>query len=66
MQRYERLGLRSLGVCLSCCRDTAFAEGFDQRIRLACTQTIVEGELHCDSASASTDRCQLPAGPFRP
>ena len=47
-EAYERLGVKEYGACLSCCRDKPFAQGFNPRIRLERTQTIMEGALHCD------------------
>jgi hypothetical protein len=47
-EMYEKLGMRDLGFCLSCCRDGSFGEGFNPRIRLARTQTIMEGAGFCD------------------
>ena len=45
---YDRLGLKELGPCLSCSRDGPFARGFNPRIRLVRTRTIMEGALSCD------------------
>jgi len=45
---YDRLGMRELGYCLSCCRDEAFARGFNPRIVMTRTQTIMEGASSCD------------------
>lgn len=47
-EMYEAAGMKDLGFCLSCCRDGAFAEGFNPRIKLARTQTIMEGAAFCD------------------
>lgn len=47
-EMYEAQGMKELGFCLSCSRDGAFAEGFNPRIRLSRTQTIMEGAPHCD------------------
>jgi predicted hydrocarbon binding protein len=47
-EMYEALGMKDLGFCLSCSRDAAFAEGFNSRIRLSRTQTIMQGAAHCD------------------
>ena len=44
---YERLGLRELGNCLSCCRDEPFAGGFNPRIRLTRKHTIMAGDKMC-------------------
>jgi hypothetical protein len=42
------MGLGGLGDILSCDRDGAFCEGYDPRIRLTRTQTIMGGASHCD------------------
>lgn len=47
-EMYEAMGMKDLGFCLSCCRDGAFAEGFNPRIKLARTQTLMEGAAFCD------------------
>ena len=47
-ETYRAMGLGSLGDVLSCNRDGAFCEGFDPRIELARTQTIMGGASHCD------------------
>ncbi len=45
---YEKLGMKEFGHCLSCSRDVGFAEGFNPRLKLQRTQTIMEGAPHCD------------------
>ena len=47
-EQYENLGLRELGYCLSCSRDAAFAKGFNPKIKMSRTQTIMEGAPYCD------------------
>jgi hypothetical protein len=47
-EKYRELGLEQLGVAFSCCRDEPFARGFNPRLRLDRTQTIMEGAEHCD------------------
>lgn len=47
-EMYEEHGMKELGSCLSCSRDGAFMEGFNPRIRLSRTQTIMEGAPYCD------------------
>ena len=47
-ETYRELGLERLGVALSCCRDEPFARGFNPRLRLERTQTIMEGAGRCD------------------
>lgn len=48
VERYEDLGVRKFGYCLSCCRDNPFVEGFNSKIKFARTQTIMEGAPYCD------------------
>jgi predicted hydrocarbon binding protein len=45
---YRKLGIAHLGPILSCCRDGALAKGFNPRIELHRTQTIMEGADYCD------------------
>jgi hypothetical protein len=45
---YERLGLKEFGFCLSCNRDSALIEGFNPRMKLLRTQTIMQGAAACD------------------
>ncbi len=47
-EEYERLGLRDLGTGISCCRDIGFIEGFNSKIRLVRTATVMEGHKRCD------------------
>ena len=48
VEMYRQLGLEAFGGCLSCSRDAAFAEGFNPRIRLTRTRTIMQGDAVCD------------------
>jgi hypothetical protein len=47
-ESYREMGLGRIGHLLSCNRDGAFCEGYDPRIKLTRTQTIMEGASHCD------------------
>ena len=47
-EMYHALGLGDLGSTLSCRRDFSLVEGFNSNIKLARTQTIMEGASHCD------------------
>jgi len=47
-EMYEELGMADLGFALSCARDFALVEGFNPKIKLERTQTIMEGADHCD------------------
>jgi len=45
---YKELGLPELGQLFHCNRDFAMVEGFSPSLTLKRTQTIMEGESHCD------------------
>ena len=45
---YEKLGVKKLGCTLSCIRDFYFLEGFNPRITLKRTKTIMEGDDYCN------------------
>jgi hypothetical protein len=47
-ETYRQMGLSEIGGLLSCNRDGAFCEGYDKRLKLTRTQTIMEGADHCD------------------
>lgn len=47
-EMYRALGVPELGAVLSCNRDFALGTGFNPRLRLRRTQTIMEGAPHCD------------------
>ena len=47
-EMYRDLGIPLLGPILSCSRDFALIEGFNPRIRLTRTQTLMEGAHFCD------------------
>ena len=47
-EAYRAMGLGDIGDILSCNRDGAFCEGYDLRIKLTRTQTIMGGASHCD------------------
>ncbi|QDV35932.1 L-2-amino-thiazoline-4-carboxylic acid hydrolase [Tautonia plasticadhaerens] len=61
-EMYHRLGLGELGSRLSCCRDAALAAGYDPRIELSRTQTIMRGAPSCDFRF----RRRPAAGPAEP
>ena len=46
--KYKELGLEAFGVGFSCCRDEPFARGFNPKLRLERTKTIMEGSEYCD------------------
>ena len=47
-EMYRRLGLADLGGTLSCLRDFELAAGFNPKIELERTQTLMEGAEYCD------------------
>jgi L-2-amino-thiazoline-4-carboxylic acid hydrolase len=47
-ETYRAMGLAGIGEILSCQRDGAFCEGYDPRIALTRTQTIMGGASCCD------------------
>ena len=47
-EMYRALGIPELGAMLSCNRDYALIEGFNQAAQLERAQTIMEGASHCD------------------
>lgn len=47
-EMYRSMGLGEIGHLLSCNRDGTFIEGYDSRIKMERTQTIMQGASHCD------------------
>jgi hypothetical protein len=47
-EMYREMGLGEIGHLLSCQRDATFCGGYDARIKLKRTQTIMQGAPHCD------------------
>ena len=47
-EMYRELGMADLGSIFSCGRDGALSTGFNPSIKLARSQTIMEGASHCD------------------
>ena len=47
-EMYHEMGVGEIGFQLSCNRDATFIEGYDPRIKLTRTQTIMQGASHCD------------------
>jgi len=60
-EMYESLGIRELGPVLSCGRDGGLCEGFNPRIRLSRTQTIMQGARCCDFRYTIEDGSAPPA-----
>jgi hypothetical protein len=47
-ETYREMGLGTIGHLLSCNRDGVFCQGYDPRIAMQRTQTLMEGAEHCD------------------
>ncbi len=47
-EMYKAMGLGEIGDLLSCQRDGTFCEGYDPKLKLERTQTIMKGASHCD------------------
>ncbi|NEU98339.1 L-2-amino-thiazoline-4-carboxylic acid hydrolase [Bradyrhizobium uaiense] len=47
-ETYREMGLGDIGHLLSCNRDGVFCQGYDPRIKLTHTQTIMGGADHCN------------------
>jgi hypothetical protein len=47
-EMYRAMGLGEIGHLLSCQRDGTFCEGYDKRIELKRTHTLMQGASHCD------------------
>lgn len=52
---YREMGLGEIGHLLSCQRDGTFCEGYDPKLKLKRTQTIMQGASHCDFAYTYED-----------
>jgi L-2-amino-thiazoline-4-carboxylic acid hydrolase len=57
-ETYRDMGLGDIGDILSCNRDGAFCEGYDPRINLTRTQTIMSGASHCDFRYRSSPKAR--------
>ena len=47
-ETYKAMGLGEIGALLSCNRDGAFCEGYDPKLKLERSQTIMQGASRCD------------------
>ena len=47
-EMYRDMGLGEIGHLLSCQRDGSFCEGYDPRLALTRTRTIMQGASRCD------------------
>jgi hypothetical protein len=55
-EMYRDMGLGEIGHLLSCQRDATFCEGYDPRLTLRRSQTIMQGASHCDFDYSFEDR----------
>ncbi|MDQ1078436.1 L-2-amino-thiazoline-4-carboxylic acid hydrolase [Pseudoroseomonas cervicalis] len=64
-ETYRAMGLGELGAILSCNRDGAFCEGYDPKLKMTRTQTIMGGASHCDFRYRWEEEAPAapPAGP---
>src|SRR5690349_10694204 len=59
-EMYRDMGLGEIGHLLSCQRDATFCEGYDKRMRLKRTQTIMQGANYCDFNYTMVDEPKTP------
>ena len=64
-EMYRAMGLGAIGDILSCNRDGTFCEGYDDRIKLQRTQTIMGGASHCDFRYSFSARAAAAHQPSR-
>lgn len=62
-EMYQEIGLGHIGGLLSCERDGALCEGYDPRIRMQRTQTVMQGASHCDFRFSYEGRARPSSGP---
>lgn len=55
-ETYREMGLGHIGHLLSCNRDGVFCTGYDPRISLERSQTVMEGASHCDFKYCFSDK----------
>ncbi|MCC8953595.1 L-2-amino-thiazoline-4-carboxylic acid hydrolase [Bradyrhizobium sp. Pear77] len=60
-ETYREMGLSSIGHLLSCNRDGAFCGGYDPRLKLTRTQTIMAGADHCNFRYRLEEDKEAPA-----
>jgi hypothetical protein len=59
-EMYHEMGLGEIGHLLSCNRDELFIVGYDPRVELSRTQTIMGGASHCNFRYKVKDQEQQP------
>ncbi len=47
-EMYREMGVAEIGDLLSCGRDGAFCTGYNPKIKMERTQTVMQGAPHCD------------------
>ncbi|MEW6342420.1 MAG: L-2-amino-thiazoline-4-carboxylic acid hydrolase [Pseudomonadota bacterium] len=57
-EMYHAMGLGEIGHLLSCARDSHFIAGYDPRIHLTRTTTIMQGGARCDFRYRLADRAE--------
>jgi hypothetical protein len=57
-EMYRDMGLGDIGHLLSCQRDGTFCEGYDKRLKLKRTQTIMQGASHCNFSYTYEDEAR--------
>ena len=57
-EMYKEMGLADIGGLLSCNRDGSFCDGYDPRLKLLRTQTIMNGAEYCDFRYRYEDDCE--------
>jgi hypothetical protein len=65
-EMYKEMGLHEIGHLLSCNRDGTFCEGYDPKLKLTRTQTIMGGAAYCDFRyryEADGDKASEVTGP---
>lgn len=61
-EMYREMGLGEIGHLLSCQRDGSFCEGYDPKLKMKRTQTIMQGASHCDFRYTYEDEGGSDAG----
>ena len=61
-EMYREMGLAEIGHLLSCARDGTFCTGYDSRIQLTRTRTIMQGASRCDFSYRWVEGAEDEAG----
>jgi hypothetical protein len=62
-EMYKAMGLGEIGHLLSCQRDGTFCQGYDPKLKLTRTQTIMQGAACCDFRYVYEEDGQSPPPP---